>query len=156
MKKANKIRIGVIILVCIAAYTGLSVVKKELDQSISDSIETSNKQEVALNDVLHTVNTFKKRLPLEAGGGVSLIDVTFSEESKYLKYFYKENIYINDLTQEAILNYRETWKEDAILAAKDNPNNTSFATINTTFIYNLVDNDNANIFTFEIKPSDYK
>lgn len=119
---------------------------------ISEVIESEVKDEYY--DVMMTVEQTKLDLPLKTGEGMTLNNIELA--GKIIKYSYKTNNDINNMSKDEIKNYENQWKQNVINVIKNNPKNKSFAHENITFHYFLVDKNDKPLLDFEILPIDYQ
>ena len=96
----------------------------------------------------------KLELPIKTGEWMTLNDIQLS--GKKIKYFYKTDNEISNMTNNDIENYKKRWRQNIIQISKNNPNNKSLVHENISLHYFLVDKDNKPILNFEISPNEYK
>ncbi|MDO3423982.1 hypothetical protein QWT87_03700 [Chryseobacterium sp. APV1] len=134
------ITIGTVILILIA----INIITKIIEREVKDEYY----------DVMMTVEQTKLDLPLKTGEGMTLNNLELA--GKKVKYFYKTDYDINNMSKNEIENYENQWKQNVINTAKHNPKNKSFVHENITFQYFLVDKNDKPLLDFEILPDDYQ
>ena len=105
-------------------------------------------------DIMMSIEQKKLELPIKTGEGMILNDIQLS--GKKIKYFYKADNEISNMTNNDIENYKKRWRQNIIQISKNNPNNKSLVHENISLHYFLVDKDNKPILNFEISPNEYK
>ena len=132
--------VGAIILILVA----INIITNGIENEIKDEYY----------DVMMTVEGMKLDLPIKTGEDMVLNDIQLSGKS--LKYIYKTETSIEDMTPLEISDYKIQWKKNVIAVAKNNPNNKSFAHEDIIFHYVLVDKKDMPVLNFEILPNEYK
>lgn len=138
--KKKLITIGAVILILIA----INIITKVIESEVKDEYY----------DVMMTVEQTKLDLPLKTGEGMTLNNVELA--GKIIKYSYKTDNDISNMSKDEIENYENQWKQNVINMAKNNPKNKSFAHENITIQYFLVDKNDKPLLNFEILPNDYQ
>lgn len=105
-------------------------------------------------DIMMSIEQKKLELPIKTGEGMTLNDIQLS--GKKIKYFFKADNDISNMTNNDIENYKKRWRQNIIQISKNNPNNKSLVHENISLHYFLVDKDNKPILNFEISPNEYK
>jgi len=151
MKKILKY-IGVLLAVYFTVLTCNTLITKKID----DTIRVSSKERIAIQDVIDTAKIMNRKFPIDLGDGRTIMNVNYDIKKNIMTYNYKyTKTSIKDLSQEEINKYRDSWKEEAIKTAKNNPNNKSFVIAKVTLIFKLLDIDDIEVLKFIITSTEY-
>ncbi|CDN74285.1 hypothetical protein [Elizabethkingia anophelis] len=105
-------------------------------------------------DVVSAVEEWKTKLPLEAGDGLTLYDITL--EGKVVSNTYKVDKLKKNLTAEEIAEFENNWKKLIIKNTKGSIYNKNFLKEEIIIKYTLYDAEKEKLIDFSISPNDYK
>lgn len=148
MKNILKI-LAILIGIYILVFSCNKLVSKKLETKIDEKISVIENGN--LDEINSTIEILSKNLPRRIDENTTLKNIEFNKNENKLTFEY----IINDVTNEDVLNYLPTLKNNQINYIKENPNNRAFINQKVDFEYFYKDINNTLIGSFNITPNDY-